>query len=369
MKKTLLFISLLILSVLSTQATRPKYVFYIIGDGMGINQVNGTEMFYGELTSKTGPLPLLFSKFPYTTFVSTYSANRGVTDSAAAGTALACGEKTNNNTIGVDADSLPIYSIAVAAQKKNIPVGIITSGEIDDATPAAFFAHQINRSNRYEIGVDMLTAGFDFYAGDKFTQPSPEGKKSLYDMIPKANYTLALGIQEYNRQSQVASKMILFPQKDFPYAIDRKPGDICLADLTRCAIDFLQQKGNGFFLMIEGSKIDWAGHSRDGATNFREIKDLLDLSPEQEAHLKKIYEETIHNQQGDLIKSLYENNEPIAEAAKTILNEIAEITWSCSSHTAGYVPLYAIGLGAENFQGKLDNTDVPLLIARIAGYE
>lgn len=95
----------------------------------------------------------------------------------------------------------------------------------------------------------------------------------------------------------------------------------------------------------------------------------LDLSPEQEAHLKKIYEETIHNQQGDLIKSLYENNEPIAEAAKTILNEIAEITWSCSSHTAGYVPLYAIGLGAENFQGKLDNTDVPLLIARIAGYE
>ena len=218
MKKTLLFISLLILSVLSTQATRPKYVFYIIGDGMGINQVNGTEMFYGELTSKTGPLPLLFSKFPYTTFVSTYSANRGVTDSAAAGTALACGEKTNNNTIGVDADSLPIYSIAVAAQKKNIPVGIITSGEIDDATPAAFFAHQINRNNRYEIGVDMLAAGFDFYAGDKFTQPSPEGKKSLYDMIPKANYTLALGIQEYNRQSQVASKMILFPQKDFPYA-------------------------------------------------------------------------------------------------------------------------------------------------------
>lgn len=93
-------------------------------------------------------------------------------------------------------------------------------------------------------------------------------------MIPKANYTLALGIQEYNRQSQVASKMILFPQKDFPYAIDREPGDICLADLTRCAIDFLQQKGNGFFLMIEGSKIDWAGHSRDGATNFREIKDL-----------------------------------------------------------------------------------------------
>lgn len=82
--------------------------------------------------------------------------------------------------------------------------------------PAAFFAHQINRSNRYEIGVDMLTAGFDFYAGDKFTQPSPEGKKSLYDMIPKANYTLALGIQEYNRQSQVASKNDFISRKRLP---------------------------------------------------------------------------------------------------------------------------------------------------------
>ena len=378
-------------------------------------------MFYGELTGKIGPLPLLFSKFPYTTFVSTYSANRGVTDSAAAGTALACGEKTNNNTIGVDADSLPIYSIAVAAQKKNIPVGIITSGEIDDATPAAFFAHQINRNNRYEIGVDMLTTGFDFYAGDKFTQPSPEGKKSLYDMIPKANYTLALGIQEYNRQSQVASKMILFPQKDFPYAIAREPGHSRdgatnfreikdLEESVKLAYDFYRKYPDETLIIVTadhetGGVVLGNGNyslnlqalqyqTMSGIAFTKEIENLrkqnteiswetiqkalshafgfwskLDLSTEQEAHLKKIYEETIHNQQGDLIKSLYENNEPIAEAAKTILNEIAEITWSCSSHTAGYVPLYAIGLGAENFQGKLDNTDVPLLIARIAGYE
>ena len=456
MKKTLLFISLLILSVLSTQATRPKYVFYIIGDGMGINQVNGTEMFYGELTGKIGPLPLLFSKFPYTTFVSTYSANRGVTDSAAAGTALACGEKTNNNTIGVDADSLPIYSIAVAAQKKNIPVGIITSGEIDDATPAAFFAHQINRSNRYEIGVDMLTAGFDFYAGDKFTQPSPEGKKSLYDMIPKANYTLALGIQEYNRQSQAATKMILFPEKDFPYAIDREPGDICLADLTRCAIDFLQQKGNGFFLMIEGSKIDWAGHSRDGATNFREIKDLeesvklaydfyrkypdetliivtadhetggivlgkgpytlnlqalksqkvsesgytkivnelrkkyknqvpwevikqslkdnfgfwdsIQLNEKQEASLKKVYDESFSGKEIDLTQSEYQQDEPLAAEAKRILDDIALVGWTSGGHSGGYVPVFAIGAGAQLFQGRIDNTEIPVKIAEAAGY-
>ncbi len=455
MKKVLSIICLSLSSVLTLLSAEPKYIFYIIGDGMGINQVNGTELFYGELSGKIGPSPLLFSTFPYATIVNTTSADRGITDSAAAGTALACGEKTNNNTVGVDPDSVPIYSIATAAQQKGIPVGIVTSGEIDDATPAAFFAHQINRNERYKIGVDMLSAKFDFYAGTEFTQPAPEGKKSLYEMIPEQGFTLARSINEYTQKAENATNMILFPEHKFPYAIDRGPDDICLADLTRCAIDFLQRKGDGFFLMIEGSKIDWAGHIQDGATNFREVKDLeesvklaydfyrahpdetlivvtadhetggvvlgvgdyslnlqalqyqtmsgtaftkkiealrhndteiswdtiqsvlseafgfwkeVKLSPEQEMRLKKVYEETLRDNQSSLIKSLYEDNEPITEVAKAILNETAEVFWSCGSHTAGHVPVYAIGAGAENFHGKLDNTDIPRIIAKVAGY-
>ncbi len=256
-----ILLGLFIAIVWSAQAAGPKYVFYIIGDGMGVNQVNGTELFYGELAGKNGPEPLLFSQFPYSTFVSTSSANRGITDSAAAGTALACGVKANNNTVGVGADSVPVSSIATAARQKGIPVGIVTSGEIDDATPAAFFAHQTNRDNRYEIGLDMLSADFAFYAGDRFMQPTREGKESLYDLLPRHGYTLATGTEEYWSKAGDADKMVIFPKRDIPYAIDRKPGDMCLADLTRCAVDFLSRRGEGFFLMIEGAKIDWAGET------------------------------------------------------------------------------------------------------------
>lgn len=450
-----ILLGLFIAIVWSAQAAGPKYVFYIIGDGMGVNQVNGTELFYGELAGKNGPEPLLFSQFPYSTFVSTSSANRGITDSAAAGTALACGVKANNNTVGVGADSVPVSSIATAARQKGIPVGIVTSGEIDDATPAAFFAHQTNRDNRYEIGLDMLSADFAFYAGDRFMQPTREGKESLYDLLPRHGYTLATGTEEYWSKAGDADKMVIFPKHDIPYAIDRKPGDMCLADLTRCAVDFLSRRGEGFFLMIEGAKIDWAGHTCDGATDLREVKDLeesvqiaydfyrahpdetlivvtadhetggivlgtgsyrlnlqalqhqsmsgtaftrliaermqqsdslswesmheslsqafgfwshLKLSPEQEARLKQIYDQTILHRQGNLVESLYEANEPLTETAKQIINEIALIHWACGSHTAGHVPLYAIGAGAENFAHRLDNTDIPRLISTIADY-
>ncbi|HIZ26842.1 MAG TPA: alkaline phosphatase [Candidatus Barnesiella merdipullorum] len=455
-KLSSLLLGLLMAIVWSAQAAGPKYVFYFIGDGMGVNQVNATELFYGELAGVRGPELLLFSQFPYSTFVNTSSANRGVTDSAAAGTALACGEKANNNTVGVDADSTVIYSIATAAHQKGIPVGIVTSGEIDDATPAAFFAHQIDRYARYKVGLDMLSAGFTFYAGNRFTQPAPQGEESLYDLLPKNGYTLAVGCDEYDLKANQADKMVLFPKQSIPYAIDRKPGDMSLADLTRCAIDFLQRKGDGFFLMIEGAKIDWAGHVCDGATDLREVKDLeesvrltydfyrahpdetlivvtadhetggvvlgtgeyalnlqalqyqtmsgttftqqiaswrksgtrvswptmqealsqafgfwthLTLSPQQEERLKQVYHETIADAEGNLVKSLYEENEPIVETAKQIINEIALIKWAVGSHTAGYVPLYAIGVGAENFAHRLDNTEIPRLIARIAEYK
>lgn len=94
----------------------------------------------------------------------------------------------------------------------------------------------------------------------------------------------------------------------------------------------------------------------------------LKLSPEQEARLKQIYDQTILHRQGNLVESLYEANEPLTETAKQIINEIALIHWACGSHTAGHVPLYAIGAGAENFAHRLDNTDIPRLISTIAGY-
>ena len=197
-----LLLGLAMATVWAAQAAGPKYVFYIIGDGMGVNEVNATELFYGELAGRQGPERLLFSQFPHSAFVNTGSASSDITDSAAAGTALACGVKSRNKMVGVDADSVPVYSIAVKAQQQGAAVGIVTSSEIDDATPGAFYAHQVNRNNRYEVGLDLLATGFDFYAGNRFKQPSLPGKESLYDLLPKRGYVLATSVDDDQRKAQ-----------------------------------------------------------------------------------------------------------------------------------------------------------------------
>ena len=131
---------------------RAKYAFYFIGDGMGINQVNGTEMYLAERAGKIGVEPLNFTTFPVRNFVTTYSAYNSVTCSAAAGTALATGEKTKNGTIAMDKEhKVPVYSIATKAKELGMKVGIATNNSIDHATPACFYAHQPDRNMTYEI--------------------------------------------------------------------------------------------------------------------------------------------------------------------------------------------------------------------------
>ena len=183
----------LVLLVSFAYAQQAKYVFFFIGDGMGVNQVQGTELFRGELEGRIGLKPLEFAQFPSATTCATYSATAGVTDSAAGGTALATGKKTKNGTIGMEKDQqTSVSSVASWAKAKGCRVGIATSVSVDHATPAAFYAHNPNRSNYYEIGKDLYTAGFDFYAGSDFLDPDKKGtSESLYAMAEKNGYTIA----------------------------------------------------------------------------------------------------------------------------------------------------------------------------------
>lgn len=141
MKKFSLLLSFLLFVSLGF-AQQAKYVFYFIGDGMGVNQVQGTELYRGELEGKIGITPIWFTQFPYATTATTFSATNGVTDSAAAGTALASGNKTKNGTIGMKQDQqTDVNSVAVWAKNKGCRVGVTTSVSVDHATPAAFYAH------------------------------------------------------------------------------------------------------------------------------------------------------------------------------------------------------------------------------------
>lgn len=265
---------------LAMHAQQAKYVFYFIGDGMGVNQINATEMYLAEKNGRIGTESLLMTTFPVVTVATSYSATNSVTDSSAGGTALATGQKTYNGAIGVDANREPITSVAQWAKESGKRVGVLSSVSIDHATPAAFYAHQPDRNMYYEIATDLPKAGFDFYGGSGFLVPDKKGQKNIYTLFKEAGYTVAKGLKDYNEKAQGAKKLILMQEEGaeadaLPFAIDRKSGDMTLADLTRSAIDFLTKGDNkGFFLMVEGGKIDWACHSNDPATAFEEVVDM-----------------------------------------------------------------------------------------------
>ena len=470
MKKRILSICAVLCMALAAMAEgKAKYVFYFIGDGMGVNQVNGTETYLAALEGRIGTSPLCFAQFPYAGLVTTFSASNGITDSAAGGTALATGHKTKNGALGVKADlTTPVRSVASAAQADGKAVGIATSVSIDHATPASFYAHVKDRSMYHQIGKDLVAAGFDFYAGSDFLEPENRelsGEQTLYEQCEKAGYTIARGYADYQQKEEKADKMLLLQteaasQKDrtsIPYAIDRQKDDLTLRDITRAAIDFLSQKDkDGFFLMVEGGKIDWGCHSNDAATVFQEVIDLdeavkvayefyrqhpeetlilitadhetggialgagstelhfdllknqrqsaeafsriiaaqhqsegdrftwdfvrrqlqehfgfwsqIPLDEKETARLKKAYEEFCEGVAKDT-RTLYASENVIAGTARRLMARKAMVSWQSNEHSNGYVPVFAIGAGAERFTGRIDNTEIPRKIAEAAGYD
>ena len=463
--KRLSYLLLFVLLAGMASAQTAKYVFYFIGDGMGVNQVNGTEMYLAEQEGRIGAKSLLFTSFPVASVATTFSATNSVTDSSAAGTALATGSKTYNGAIGMDDQKQPLQSVAAQAKAAGKKVGVATSVSVDHATPAAFYAHQPDRDMYYEIATDLPKAGFDFYAGGGFLKPTTTADQkeapSIFPIIEAAGYTVARGLQEYQAKAAEAGKMVLIQKEGaapdcLPYAIDRQEGDLSLAEITQSAIDFLTKgKDKGFFLMVEGGKIDWACHGNDAATVFHEVVDMdnairvayefykkhpketlivvtadhetgglglgtgpyklnlkvldaqkqsqdelsraitnlrrmrkvinweemkeflgekmgfwkeLPLNWEQEKMLRDAYEDSFVKKHVVFEESLYAKTEPLAVAAKKVMSQLAYLGWCSGGHSAGYVPVYAIGAGSKLFMGKMDNTDIPKRIAKAARY-
>ncbi|MBR6280610.1 MAG: alkaline phosphatase [Bacteroidales bacterium] len=264
-------------------AKRVKYVFYMIGDGMGINHVRGTEIF--NRATGYGPAELNFSQFPYRTFITTHSASSLVTDSAAAGTALATGTKTNNNYLGVDAEKRPLSSIAMWAKASGYGAGVATCVGVNHATPGAFYANTESRSNYELIAEQLIASPLDFAAGGGFiNQKSKTGHDSAYleNLAAKAGITVLHGKGEFTDMASRKGRVIClgdnsFNETDLPYAVDHQPGQTKLVDFTNAAIDYLY--GNypkGFFLMVEGGSIDHAGHNDDPVTDFQETNDFAE---------------------------------------------------------------------------------------------
>ena len=177
---------------------KPKYVFVFIGDGMSTPQ----RMVAEEFAARIGYGELAMNRLPYHATTRTRSANAIITDSAAAGTAIACGVKTGNAMLGVTPDGTPVESAAEVAKRAGMKVGIITTTTIMHATPAAFYSHRKNRGEVYRIGLDLVNSGFDYFAGGGFGGKEDDRSDALYrgniyDLARKAGYTVATNKAEW----------------------------------------------------------------------------------------------------------------------------------------------------------------------------
>ncbi len=425
--------TLLLLLIVATGFAKPKYIFYFIGDGMGPSHVLATELYLGELQGVIGrPQKLVFTQFPESAFVTTFSASNGVPDSAASGTALSTGYKTSNGRIGKDAEGNDVYSVALHAKNSGMAVGIATTVCINHATPSAFYAHNVDRNNYNEIAQWMLEADYDFYAGGD-AKCTAEQRNDLYDRAEKQGYTIARGYDDFKSKAKKAEKMMLYQKnvaEEVPYAIDRTKDDLTLAQITRAGIDFLGKKGkkDGFFMMVEGGKIDYAAHRDDAATMIHEVLDFNAAIAEAYEFYKKHKDETLiivtadhetggivlgytgqykldlkvleaqkvsvdnlvsmleglkETTWGEVTRMVKENvgveprDKHNAEESVKMTNKLATkiayvaiydldrkalISWASGNHSGTFVPLFAIGEEADEFNGVIDNTDIPMIM-------
>ena len=274
---TLVFMAMLTASlVLSAAEIKPaKYVFLFIGDGMSIPQ----RMMAEEYSTRIGGGKLAINSMPCQAITTTRSATEFITDSAASGTAIACGEKTVNGCIGMDATRKNnLTSVAKVAKNSGRKVGIITSITINHATPAAFYANRTSRSNYYGIALDLVNSNFDYFGGGGAAKHDDKTSKlykgNIYDLAAKADYTVAHGKEAINAIKPGSGKVFAVGAKGaLPYAIDRTENDMPLADFVKQATQLLDNE-KGFFIMTEGGRIDPVCHSNDAATVMHEILDF-----------------------------------------------------------------------------------------------
>lgn len=270
-------------ALLVESATHAKYIFLFIGDGMGVAQRSAAELYIAattDIASRPEETTLLMNELPVQGLTTTYSLTSVIPDSAAAGTALATGNKTHSGVVSMGPDGTTIYpTIAEIAKSNGWRIGIVTTVSLDHATPAVFYAHQSNRNNYYEIGNALVTSEFDYFAGGPLKRPTgydPENPSpDLYQLAEDNGFTVAVGRQAFDTLQPGVGRVLILPDYEFSgdslyYTIDDVPeNDLSIVDLTQKGIKLLDNP-NGFFFMIEAGKIDWACHANDAATAIHE---------------------------------------------------------------------------------------------------
>ena len=331
----------------NTSTASPKNVIFLIGDGMGLTQVS-TSFFYNDKPSN-------FERFPITGLIKTSSSSDKITDSAAGATAFSSGVSTYNGAIGVDPNEQPVPTLVELLSEEGLRTGLVATSSITHATPASFFAHTKSRSTQDEIGAQLVTSEVDFFAGggtDFFVKRADQ--TNYYDSLTQ--YGFVMDTTQLDTAQQLSSDKkygYLLAPDGMPRMLDGR-GDF-LPQATQMAIDYLSQSGDNFFLMVEGSQIDWGGHANDAEYIVTEVLDFdktlgvaLDFAEKEGNTLVVVTAD--HETGGFALASSGKKDGTGAD-----YNELNG-TFSTGGHTATLIPVFAFGPGSEAFSGIYKNT-------------
>jgi alkaline phosphatase len=327
---------------INSKTTRAKNIILLIGDGMGIAQIQA------GLTANGGKLNLL--QFPVTGFSLTEASDQYITDSGAGATALSIGRKTYNGAIGVDALGTPRETILETAEKKGLATGLVATCSITHATPASFIAHQAKRSLEEAIALDFLKTDVDVFIGGGlryFTQRQ-DGRNLLEELRAKGYQVLpdtAANLTQYKKGKLAALVAGLHPKK-----MTEGRGDY-LVKATQTTLQIVKQQPKGFFVMIEGSQIDWGGHANNTQYVTSEMIDF-DEAIGQALRFAQADKNTLV-----IVTADHETGGMTLLAGNTAAGSV-EAKFTTSGHTGVMVPVFAYGPGAEAFNGIYPNTAI-----------
>lgn len=428
-------------------AERPDYIFYFIGDGMGMGPVMAAQTYNRMVLGSEQPLTMM--QFPVVGWSQTWSASSPVTDSAAAGTALSTGHKTKNGMLGMDPDTVPVYSVAADLQKAGYGIGIVTTVSADDATPGAFYAHVANRKMKKEIDRYGAESGYEYIAGASYDQLREHFDRDFADLLTANNIEVKYGLNGLGDHS--SRRVMVFGDStsqpwNLGYTIDSIAGALTLPRLTADCLNHLERYSpDRFFMMVEGGNIDHALHGNDGGAAIKEILNFdqaialafefykahpdktlivvtadhdtggmalgnphvkyyanlglfdhqrvskeafsdyckailnsrriytwddmkeyladqlglfgaIPVSAEREQKLHEMFDRTFELRNTDDQKTLYANFNAFAVEVFTLLNDLAGVGFTTTSHSGNPVPVFAVGVGADRFKGFNNNT-------------
>ncbi len=320
---------------------KAKNIILMIGDGMGVSHI------YAGITANKGHLNI--ENLKDIGFSKTHSADNYITDSGAAGTAIAIGHKTYNAGIGVDADTIPRETILEYAEENGKATGLVVTCTMTHATPAVFIAHQPSRYLYEDIAKDFLKTDIEVFIGG--------GLNNFNKRKDDVDLTIALKDKGYQLVYELdglekinSGKLAGLLYEDAPPKYSEGRGDMLPVASVK-AIELLNQDEDGFFLMIEGSQIDWAGHAND-------TKYIVDEMLDFDRTIGKVLE--FAEKDGNTLIIITADHETGGMGLNNGDIEKGEVIakYTSGNHTGVMVPVFAYGPGSENFRGIYENTDI-----------